>query len=267
MTLAAESDPRTSPLAYRPDIDGLRALAVVSVVLFHAGLGVFSGGFVGVDVFFVISGYLITAIIHGQLARGRFSIVDFYDRRIRRIFPALFAVVLTSVAVAWVWMMPFDLQGFGSNLAAMAGFASNFYFCKTGYFDGGADIMPLMHTWSLAVEEQFYVVFPLLFALLARRGVAATRWGLAVLLAASLVANLLGVRDNPKFAFYMPWQRAWELLVGSILALGWLPAVTSRALRELLAVLGAVAIAFAVFVLDGETPPHGIDAAQGAQKS
>ena len=242
-----------APISYRPDIDGLRAIAVLSVVFFHAGLAVFGGGFVGVDVFFVISGYLITAIVQRQVAQGHFSISDFYDRRIRRIFPALFTVVVACIVVAWCWMMPFDLQGFGSNLAAMAGFASNFYFCKTGYFDGGADIAPLMHTWSLAVEEQFYIVFPLAFALLARRGAATIRWSIVLLLVASLTVNLFGVRENAKFAFYMPWHRAWELLAGSVLALGWLPIVKSRGLREALALAGAAAIAVAVFGYDSET--------------
>jgi peptidoglycan/LPS O-acetylase OafA/YrhL len=243
-----------APVSYRPDIDGLRAVAVLSVVFFHAGLPLFSGGFVGVDVFFVISGYLITSIIRGQLVRGRFSIRDFYDRRIRRIFPALFTVVAASIIAGCWWMMPFDLQGFGANLAAMAGFASNFFFIKTGYFDGGADIMPLMHTWSLAVEEQFYIVFPLVFALLARRGAKSTRWGLSLLLAGSLAVNVYGALNGTKYAFYTPWHRAWELLAGSILALGWLPSIASRRLREALSLAGIAAIAIAVFSYDAETP-------------
>jgi peptidoglycan/LPS O-acetylase OafA/YrhL len=243
-----------APVGHRPDIDGLRAIAVLSVVFFHAGLPVFSGGFVGVDVFFVISGYLITSIVRGQLAQGGFRIGDFYDRRIRRIFPALFAVVAVTTAVACWWMMPFDLQGYGGNLAAMAGFASNFFFIKTGYFDGGADIMPLMHTWSLAVEEQFYILFPIVFALLARRGAAATRWGIVLLLAASLIVNVYGVRHSAKFAFYTPWHRAWELLAGSVLALGWAPLIARRWLREALAIAGTAAIAIAVFAYDGEIP-------------
>lgn len=254
------SGPSAASVTYRPDIDGLRAIAVLSVVFFHAELPGFSGGFVGVDVFFVISGYLITSIIRGQLAQGGFRISDFYDRRIRRIFPALFTVVLACIIVACFWMMPFDLRGFGSNLAAMAGFASNFYFIKTGYFDGAADIMPLMHTWSLAVEEQFYIVFPLVFAFLARRGTKATQWGIVLLFALSLTVNVYGVYTSPKYAFYTPWHRAWELLAGSIVALGFLPMVESRLLREALSVAGVAAIAVAVLAYDGETPFPGVAA-------
>ena len=242
-----------APANYRADIDGLRAVAVLSVVFYHAGLPTFGGGFVGVDVFFVISGYLITSIIWGQLGRGSFSIGGFYERRIRRIFPALFAVVLATVATGWLWMMPFDLQGFGSSLAAMAGFSSNFFFCKTGYFDGGANIEPLLHTWSLSVEEQFYIVFPVLLALLARRGATTVRAVIVLLLVGSLVANVFGVRSNTAWAFYMPWQRAWELLAGSVLALGYLPSIASRRWCEILGVVGLAAIAVAVFGFDEHT--------------
>lgn len=244
---------KEAPVGYRPDIDGLRAVAVLAVVFYHGGLRVFAGGFVGVDVFFVISGFLITSIVWGQLQRGKFSIGGFYERRIRRIFPALFTTSAATLAAAWAWMMPFDLQAFGASLAVMAGFASNFYFCKTGYFDGGAHIEPLLHTWSLAVEEQFYIVFPLLLALLARRGARLTRWALVLLLVASLVVNLFGVRSSAAWAFYMPWQRAWELLVGSILALGVVPRITGRRAREALALVGALAIAIAVFGFDEHT--------------
>jgi len=240
-------------VSYRADIDGLRAVAVLAVVLYHSGLRAFSGGFVGVDVFFVISGFLITSIIWGQLGRGSFSIGGFYERRIRRIFPALFTVVAATTAAAWLWMMPFDLQAFGASLAVMAGFASNFYFNKSGYFDGGAHIEPLLHTWSLAVEEQFYIVFPIVLALLARRGAATTRRVVVLLVAASLVANVLGVRSSASSAFYMPWQRAWELLAGSLLALGCVPRIASRGVREALALVGLAAIAVAVFGFDEHT--------------
>ena len=253
MSTAPENRAKDTPVGYRPDIDGLRAVAVLAVVFYHGGLRTFSGGFVGVDVFFVISGYLITSIVWGQLQRGKFSIAGFYERRIRRIFPALFTVSAATMAAAWAWMMPFDLQAFGASLAVMAGFASNFYFCKTGYFDGGAHIEPLLHTWSLAVEEQFYIVFPILLALLARRGERLTRVALVVLLVASLVVNLFGVRSSPAWAFYMPWQRAWELLAGSILALGVVPKIASRRVCEVLALVGVAAIAVAVFGFDEHT--------------
>ena len=253
MATVQDSRADDAPVGYRPDIDGLRAVAVLAVVLYHADLDAFAGGFVGVDVFFVISGYLITSIVWGQLGRGTFSIGGFYERRIRRIFPALFAVVAATVAAAWYWMMPFDLQSFGVSLAVMAAFASNFHFGRTGYFDGGAHVKPLLHTWSLAVEEQFYIVFPIVLALLARR-VTTTRWVILLLALASFAVNVFGVRSSVQLAFYMPWQRAWELLVGSLLALGLVPRISGRRAREALAFVGVVAIAVAVFGFDENTP-------------
>ncbi len=253
MTTVQDSRVEEAKVTYRPDIDGLRAVAVLAVVFYHSGLRSFSGGFVGVDVFFVISGFLITSIIWGQLGRGSFSIRGFYERRIRRIFPALFTVVAATTAAAYQWMMPFDLQAFGASLAVMAAFASNFYFCKTGYFDGGAHVEPLLHTWSLAVEEQFYIVFPIVLALLARRGAVTTRRVVVLLVIASLVVNLYGVRSSASWAFYMPWQRAWELLAGSLLALGCVPKITSQRVREALAFVGVAAIAVAVFGYDEHT--------------
>ena len=141
---------------YRADIDGLRAIAVIGVVLFHAGLGV-SGGFVGVDVFFVISGFLITSLILRDLDRGSFSIVDFWERRARRIFPALAVVVIVTLIAGWFLMLPFGFQVLGQSAVALTVFASNIQFWRTsGYFDPAAEENPLLHTWSLSVEEQFY---------------------------------------------------------------------------------------------------------------
>ena len=147
---------------YRPEIDGLRALAVVPVILFHAGLPAFSGGFVGVDIFFVISGYLITSIVIKELDQGRFSFGNFYERRARRILPALLLVMLCSIPFSWRWMMPDELKDFAQSLLAVLLFSSNLLFWQeSGYFDGEADLKPLLHTWSLGVEEQFYLLFPL----------------------------------------------------------------------------------------------------------
>lgn len=161
-------------LAYRPEVDGLRALAVVPVILFHAGWSVFRGGFVGVDVFFVISGYLITGILLSDLRCGRFSIVDFYERRARRILPALFVVLLLCLPAMWWTLVPADAQEFSQSLGAVVLFVSNFFFwSKSGYFDTSTDLKPLLHTWSLAVEEQYYLFFPLL--LWALRGVSHRR--------------------------------------------------------------------------------------------
>ena len=142
-------------MRYRQEIDGLRAVAVIPVVLFHAGFKIFSGGYVGVDVFFVISGYLITGIIIGELAQGEFSLVRFYERRARRILPALFFVMLSCIPLAWLWMAPSQLEDFGRSLVAVSLFASNILFwLESGYFAPAAEEKPLLHTWSLAVEEQ-----------------------------------------------------------------------------------------------------------------
>ena len=150
---------------YRADIDGLRAIAVIGVVLFHAGLGV-SGGFVGVDVFFVISGFLITSLILRDLQRGSFSIVGFWERRARRIFPALAVVVIATLIAGWFLMLPFGFQVLGQSVVALTVFASNIQFWRTtSYFDPTAEENPLLHTWSLSVEEQFYLVVPLLLYL------------------------------------------------------------------------------------------------------
>lgn len=149
-------------IKYRPEIDGLRAVAVLPVIFFHAGFDVFSGGFIGVDVFFVISGYLITCILLKEMEQGRFSIARFYERRARRILPALFFVILCCLPFAWMWMTSDELMRFGQSIVSVTTFSSNIYFwLKTDYFAPAAEEMPLMHTWSLAVEEQYYVLFPL----------------------------------------------------------------------------------------------------------
>src|SRR6185369_17235236 len=145
-------------MAYRADIDGLRAVAIVPVVLFHAGVAGFSGGFVGVDVFFVISGFLITSLIRADMADGRFTLARFYERRIRRIFPALFAVIFACEIAGALLLMPEDLAAFGRSAAATALFASNVLFWReSGYFAAPSELKPLLHTWSLAIEEQFYI--------------------------------------------------------------------------------------------------------------
>ncbi|WP_147473359.1 acyltransferase family protein, partial [Pseudomonas coronafaciens] len=158
--------PHNPALGYRSEIDGLRALAVVPVMLYHAGLPFLSGGFVGVDVFFVISGYLITSIIIAEMARGTFSLINFYERRARRILPALFAVMLVCLPVAWMTLDPPDLKYFAKSLVAVPTFSSNVLFwLESGYFDATAELKPLLHTWTLAVEEQYYLLFPLLLML------------------------------------------------------------------------------------------------------
>ncbi|MDL2401952.1 acyltransferase family protein [Rhizobium mayense] len=235
-------------LKYRADIDGLRALAILPVVLFHAGIPGFSGGFVGVDVFFVISGYLMATLISGEIAGGDFSILRFYERRIRRIFPALFAVLAASSVAAWLLLMPVELEYFARSLKAAALFTSNIQFEKeSGYFDIGAQLKPLLHTWSLAVEEQFYILFPLLLIAVSRFARRHTVHVLLGLLIVSFAASAWTVFRNPTAAFYLLQFRAWELLLGAMLAFNVIPRPARPATREALAALGIGLIAIAVF--------------------
>lgn len=247
-------------IQHRSDIDGLRALAVGLVVLFHLGLPV-HGGFVGVDVFFVISGYLITSILYGDLERGRYSLLEFYQRRARRILPALLLVLLcSSLAALWL-LLPPALRSFGLSLGSTALFVSNFYFwIDTGYFAAAADSRPLLHTWSLAVEEQFYLLFPLLLAALHRHLRPRLRGLLALLALASLLYGEWLRAQAPASAFYLLPARAWELLLGSLLALGAVPAVSSRGLREVLGLLGLAGILGSALLYSERTPFPGFSA-------
>lgn len=236
---------------YRPDVDGLRAIAVLAVVLYHFGSTAFrttyvGNGYVGVDIFYVISGYLITSLIAKDLKEGRFSIVSFYERRIRRIFPALFTVLLFCFLVAAVLLIPTEMVRFGQGLLATTFFVSNFYFWRTakprGYFDSGVSTQPLLHTWSLSVEEQFYLFFPLTLFVLFRLAKKQTKAILILLCAVSFALNLWMTQHQSIAAFYSSAPRAWELLTGSLLALYAVPVLRLRILRELTALLGIVMI-------------------------
>ena len=241
-------------IKYRPDIDGLRAVAILPVLLFHLGVTGFAGGFIGVDVFFVISGYLITSIILPEVESGTFSFRVFYERRVRRLFPALFAVLLASTAAALILLLPYDLRSFGDSLVATTLFGANVLFWQTaGYFGGSAEQKPLLHMWSLAVEEQFYIVFPLLLLLLYRFAPRRTRETVAVVALVSFVAAVVANEKAPDAAFYLPMFRAWELMLGVLLALRAVPPIRSGALRELLAAAGLAAIAFGVYALSEDT--------------
>lgn len=240
-------------LKYRADIDGLRAVAVLSVLAFHVGLSRFGGGFVGVDVFFVISGYLISSIIIADISASRFTIVGFYERRIRRIFPALFAMLAAFSIAAVIFLLPGELVDYAKSMLAATSSASNFFFwLRSGYFDAPTS-KPLLHTWSLAVEEQFYLAFPLFMLMVRRLFPGWLRPAVALLFFASLVTSCIVVQRNPDTAFYMPYTRAWELLLGTLLSLGIFPTLRSTKLRNLVSLGGIGMILWSVLLFSKET--------------
>ena len=238
---------------YRAEIDGLRALAVVSVVLFHAGLPGFPGGYIGVDIFFVISGFLITLILMRDIERGRFSILTFYERRARRILPALFLVTATTAPFAWAVMLPSQRQALAESWAALALFISNLLFgAQLGYFSPDAAERPLLHTWSLSVEEQFYVFFPLLLLLCWKLGRRVPLWITVILGVASLSLAQYGAWRDQSLNFYFTGSRVWELMAGALAALAerhW-----GRQRREGPAAAGFAALALPLFLFQAATP-------------
>ena len=202
-------------IKYRPEIDGLRAIAVIAVVLFHAefaftGFDPFKGGYLGVDVFFVISGFLITSIILREVQAGTFTFAHFYERRARRILPALFLVMLVSVPFAWELMLPAAFKDYAASIASSLLFGSNFWFWQgDSYWGEPASLKPFLHTWSLSVEEQFYVVFPIMVLLIWRYAQRAL-WGtLIVILVTSLVLAEMKSKSSPESAFYLLPALAW----------------------------------------------------------
>lgn len=203
---------------YRPDIDGLRAIAVLLVVIFHAFPRFIKGGFIGVDVFFVISGYLISTIIFSSLADNRFSYIEFYIRRIKRILPALLLVIMSSAVLGWYVLLADEYQQLGTHIVAGTSFVSNFVLWnEAGYFDRQSFEKPLLHLWSLAIEEQFYIVWPLLLGLVFKN-----KWNFLIpvfiLLFFSFITNIYLTNSSEISAFYAPWSRFWELMVGCLLA-------------------------------------------------
>jgi len=248
-------------MKYRSDIDGLRALAVLPVVFFHAGFDIFSGGFVGVDIFFVISGFLITSIIVSDLDQDRFSIRDFYERRIRRILPALYTVCTAIIIAGYLFFLPAELENLGKSLGATLLFVSNILFwSETGYFDASSDLKPLLHTWSLAVEEQFYVFFPLLLLVISKFLKKKYVPILLVCALVSFVISIWGTEHKPSATFYWAPTRAWELLLGALLALGFIPRIKKQLWSETLGILGICLIVYAVFIFDYDTSFPGINA-------
>lgn len=252
--------PQPSPQSkYRTDIDGLRALAVLSVVLYHIGVRYFPGGYVGVDIFFVISGFLITRIVYTEACAGRFSFARFYERRARRLLPALFVVIAAGFVAAWFVSSPYDLDQYGLSATAALFFVANFHFKDAiTYFNPDAEYYPLLHTWSLAVEEQFYLIFPLLLILAIRFNRVALV--IAAVAASSLAAGVQFTKTDPDIAFYLVPFRAWELMAGAAIALGFAPALKARPAREAVAAVGLVMIAIAVGVFDDRTAFPGVAA-------
>ena len=244
-------------MKYRAEIDGLRAIAVIPVIFFHAGFDSFSGGFVGVDVFFVISGYLITTILIEDIERQRFSIVNFYERRARRILPALFFVMAASLPFAWLWMIPSQLKDFSQSVVAVSLFASNILFwLESGYFSPAAEEMPLLHTWSLAVEEQYYLLFPVFLFAVWRLGKKRVFWLILMLAGVSLLSSEWISPKDPMANFYLAPTRAWELFAGSLAAF----IVRQRGVQAsgFLSAVGLTAILFSIVSYDRSTPFPGV---------
>ena len=250
----------TPVMRHRKDIDGLRAIAVLSVVFFHLGFSErLGGGFVGVDVFFVISGYLITSILQAEVGLGRLNLAEFYNRRARRIFPALFLVHLFCLVASSILLFPDAARGVGLDVLRSLAFVSNLSFARaSGYFDQSSKVAPLLHTWSLAVEEQFYIALPLILLVLSRVRPWVRFAILATLTLLSFLAAEKALGIDARGAFYFVQYRAWELLLGSLLALGAVPPVRSRALAEAMGTLGLSLILWAIFRIDESTPFPGL---------
>jgi len=239
----------------------MRALAVLPIVAFHLGFYRLSGGYVGVDIFFVISGYLIGGIVLNQIHRKSWSVVDFYVRRFRRIVPALAFALFATTAVAWFVLLPNAFADYGKSLVATTLFSSNFYFWQTSsYFASASDAKPLLHTWSLAVEEQYYIVFPLLMLAIRRFGRSAMHLTIATVALASLIASAVLIRSDPTATFYLLPTRVWELLLGVLAVETHLRALDKRRTREWVASAGLLLIAVPILLYKPDTPFPGLAA-------
>ena len=246
---------------YRKDIDGLRAIAVLAVVLNHAKIPGFSGGYIGVDVFFVISGFLITAIIAREIEEHAFTFAKFYERRIRRILPALAGMAIFTLLCSFVLFDAPKVQMVGKSLIATTLFYSNINFwMEAGYFDEPSQLKPLLHTWSLAVEEQFYIVYPLLMIILSKYARRFRELILSIVLVASLGFAIYQVKQEPAAAFYLAHFRMWELLVGALLALGVFRHLENRAINTFLGITGLSLILMPIFLYSEHTPFPGLAA-------
>jgi peptidoglycan/LPS O-acetylase OafA/YrhL len=253
---------------YRKEVDGLRALAVIPVILFHAGLQPFRGGFIGVDVFFVISGYLITTIILNDKESGNFTFIGFYERRLRRILPALFFIMLLCIPFARLWMMPNQLKDFAQSSAAVSLFASNLlFYAESGYFQAASEVKPLLHTWSLAVEEQYYLLYPFFLILIWKLGRRSIVSIVSIIALISLALAQFGVnlqlttesirllsRPDWVSSFFLPFGRAWELMLGGLVAFRLNSDSKPVKPNQLAALIGLALIVYAILYFDQSLP-------------
>ncbi len=262
MTGKAIQSARVPNSTYRPEIDGLRAIAVLAVVLFHAFPSILKGGFIGVDIFFVISGYLISKNITAELASNSFSLSDFYRRRIKRIFPALALVLSTCLAFGWFALLASEYKQLGSHTAAGAGFVSNIVLWReSGYFDNASETKPLLHLWSLGIEEQFYIFWPLLLLIIWKLRFNTTFF-ISTFILLSFSTNIFFIQNDSVAAFYSPFARAWELLCGALIAqveaqlTNKLSVSQSleRSLKNLLAALGSILLAIGFLTISKHQP-------------
>lgn len=246
-------------MQYRQEIDGLRALAVLPVIFFHAGISGFSGGFIGVDIFFVISGFLITTLIIEDLEKKRFSFSEFYERRARRILPALTLIVVITIGIGWLCLPYGDLKQLGKSSIYIGAFSSNFYFWKeTGYFETSSELQPLLHTWSLSVEEQYYVIVPVLLLILHTHSRKIQILVLGCLTIFSLALAQIGITHFPSGAFFLLPTRAWELAIGGIAAISTQRRIHNGREANVLSLLGLAMLTVPIFFYDKNTPLPGL---------
>jgi len=248
-------------MKYRADIDGLRSVAIIPVVLYHAGISMFSGGFVGVDVFFVISGYLITSIILNDIDKDKFTITNFYFRRVKRIFPALYLLFIFTTVFCWFFYIPEDFKAYGKSLLGSVFFISNIVFWREkGYFETASELKPLLHTWSLSVEEQFYIFYPIMLFLLAKYFKKKYIPVVLIIFIFSLSLSVWATPKMPSASFFLLPTRAWELMLGCLLALGFFPKTENLKALNLLSLMGLLMILFSIFLFNHKTPFPGYSA-------
>lgn len=248
-------------MPYRKDINGLRGLAVFAILIFHLDIGLIAGGYVGVDIFFVISGYLISTIIYRECLNGSFSLITFYERRARRILPALVSLLIICSLLVYLRFFPGEIISYAKSMIASALFSANIYFYSTlGYFSPSATETPLLHLWSLGVEEHFYIIFPLCMMLLVRRSSRFLSTMLIISILVSLLLSQWMLKISPTAAFYLLPFRAFELLTGAFIAVGRLPELRGRRLPGIVSILGFFAILYSLFLFNEQTKFPGFSA-------